>query len=104
MKRILITRDSLAQLTKDIQVSTVSAQLGSIKLNLDKNVMVPHPSDLRMIEIALEFITKNKFSIIADIGTGSGILAIGIALENPSLNLYASDINEQIISIAQKKC
>ncbi len=70
------------------------------------DVLVPRPDTENLIAIALEFI-KNNFDttqeiFIADICTGSGIIAITLALELPDARLIATDISPAALEIAQQ--
>jgi release factor glutamine methyltransferase len=70
--------------------------------------LIPRPETELMIEKVLSFIKQNKYqnSIICDIGTGSGIIAITLAKELQNLNfngiIYASDISDKALQIAKQ--
>ena len=70
------------------------------------DVLVPRPDTELLIDRALEYV-KNNFSdkkeiTIADICTGSGIIAITLALELPDTRLIATDISSAALEIAQQ--
>lgn len=67
---------------------------------VNKNVLIPRPETELIILIAKEF----QFSTpqILDIGTGSGCLAVSLALEIPSAQVYAIDINEKALAVANE--
>lgn len=66
---------------------------------INKNVLEPRPESETMIELLI----KHKFdsSMIADIGTGSGALAITTKLELDSSNVIAIDIDSKCLSVAR---
>ena len=66
---------------------------------VDKNVLDPRPETELIIEKVLELPSK-KLSLL-DLGTGSGCLAISIALERPHFQINASDISIEAIKIAK---
>ena len=56
-----------------------------------------------MVDIAIEIIhTNNSIKTIVDIGTGSGCLAITLALTEPKIKVIATDISPAAIKLAQK--
>ena len=65
-----------------------------------KDVLVPRPESEAFIECIKSISVKNTKFI--DIGTGSGILAITTALEQPSWSGAAVDISQQALKVAQK--
>jgi len=65
---------------------------------VDENVLIPRPESEDIIEIAKTLGIKSAL----DMGTGSGCLAITIALEMPSLQIiHASDISAKALDIAR---
>lgn len=67
---------------------------------VNRNVLIPRPETELIISIAKEFqfITPQ----ILDIGTGSGCLAVSLALEFPSAQVYAIDISEKALAVANE--
>jgi release factor glutamine methyltransferase len=89
---------------------------------VDKHVLIPRPSTEGLIDLTLQYIRKPQeemidvdseivvFSkvfkdespqIIVDIGTGSGCIAITIALECPELSVIATDISKSALGVAK---
>ena len=70
------------------------------------DVLVPRPDTEAVIDKALEYITHNfntkKELVIADICTGSGIIAITLALELPHVHIIATDISPTALAIAKQ--
>jgi len=72
---------------------------------VNKHVLIPRPETEELIEHILKTagqLQENEPLTIADIGTGSGIIAITLALELPQATVYATDISEQALSVARK--
>lgn len=77
--------------------------INGIDLYLNDQTLVPHPDTFKMAMWANYFIKKHpKITTVADIGTGSGILALLLAKNNPKLTIYATDISAEAIEVAQK--
>lgn len=73
--------------------------------NVDQRVLIPRPETELLIEVALEEtrrrLNAGQVPIVADIGTGSGIIPITLALEEPRLPLiYACDISTEALEVA----
>ncbi len=66
---------------------------------INENVLDPRPESELIVEKVLELSDKN-LSLI-DLGTGSGCLAISIALERPNFKIFASDISNDALKIAE---
>ncbi len=70
---------------------------------VNKHVLDPRPETETIIEEVLANIKNKKKSIsILDIGTGSGCLAISLALELPYSKITAIDISKNAIEVAKK--
>ncbi len=64
-------------------------------------VLIPRPETEVLIELALEKLQGLEAPRILDLGTGSGIVAISLALECPAATLVAVDVEKGAISIAR---
>jgi release factor glutamine methyltransferase len=64
-------------------------------------VLIPRPETEVLIELALEKLRGLAAPKILDLGTGSGIVAISLALECPTATLVAVDVEKGAISIAR---
>ncbi len=71
---------------------------------VDKNVLIPRPETELIIDECKQFFNNTKLEDInmCDIGTGSGCLAISLALEIQNTNITAIDISKNALDIAQK--
>lgn len=64
-------------------------------------VLVPRPETELIIEVALEWVEAISATTIADVGTGSGCIAVTLALEQPGLSIIATDQSSEALSIAK---
>lgn len=67
---------------------------------VNRLVLIPRPETEHVVEAALAIRPEPKS--ILDIGTGSGILAITLALELPYATVTAMDISPAALAVAQK--
>lgn len=73
------------------------------KFLVNKDVLIPRPETEEVVEKAIEHIKEeeNKKLTIIDVGTGSGVIGISLALEFPEARILASDISEAALALAQ---
>ncbi|MGM7634749.1 peptide chain release factor N(5)-glutamine methyltransferase [Bacillus sp. Hm123] len=75
----------------------------SFRVNSD--VLIPRPETEELVWHALngikQYFPKNEPLTMADIGTGSGIIAITMKLEQPDLTVYAVDLSEKALETAK---
>ena len=75
------------------------------KLFVDNNVLIPRYETEELVGLILSTIDENyqnKNITLADIGTGSGALAIALKKEEESMNVYGSDISQKAIAVAER--
>ena len=76
---------------------------------VDKRVLIPRPETELLVEAALHtcrhMFDAGRTPIVADIGTGSGIIPVTLAVLEPRLPyLYASDISSDALDVAYLNC
>lgn len=76
------------------------ASFRGIDLIVTPDVLIPRPETEGLVDIALEFLPRDRASRILDQGTGSGAIAIAIAMERPLARVTAIDISEPALAIA----
>jgi len=70
-------------------------------------VLIPRPESELLVEETLDFVRGHfpeEDPIIADIGTGSGAIAISLALLLPKAKIYATDVSASALDIARVNC
>lgn len=65
-------------------------------------VLIPRPETERLVELSLDLLKNAVGARVLDIGTGSGAIALTLKLENPGLEVVASDLSPAAISVARK--
>ena len=68
---------------------------------VNRAVLIPRPETELLVETIIKY-GRNKPITIADIGTGSGCIAISLALALPKATVIATDISPEAIAVAKK--
>jgi len=90
-------------LSKPIQYICESSYWRNFKFELSKDVLIPRVETEQIVDIATNIFTpEDKEIIFADLGTGSGSIAISLAVENRNWKGLATDIDMNAIHIAQQ--
>lgn len=69
------------------------------KFIVDKNVLIPRPETEELVQHVIQTVGEKPITIV-DVGTGSGVIAITIALELKHVTVYATDISRAALSVA----
>lgn len=103
-----ITFNSLFERLKSgepLQYITGKAYFRNIELNVNSSVLIPRPETEMIVDLAKRYFRQASIdarkSLIADICTGSGCIAISIASEMGAA-VYATDISDDCINLAKK--
>lgn len=64
-------------------------------------VLIPRPETEVLIDLALEKLRRLAAPTVVDLGTGSGIVAISLALECPAATMAAVDLSNEAIAVAR---
>jgi release factor glutamine methyltransferase len=67
----------------------------------DKRAMVPRPETEQLVEF-LKSEIRNPKSKILDVGTGSGVIALTLAVKFPEAEILAVDISDDALALAQE--
>ena len=73
----------------------------SQELLVSPEVLIPRPETELLVEQALEHLPDQPCNV-ADLGTGSGAIALAIASERPNVQVTATDISQSALEVAMK--
>ncbi|MCL4405904.1 MAG: peptide chain release factor N(5)-glutamine methyltransferase [Firmicutes bacterium] len=73
----------------------------SLLFKVTPHTLIPRPETEGIIEFVLQYVTSEK-AIIADLGTGSGAIAIALAYERPAWQIHATDQSEEALLVAKE--
>ncbi len=74
----------------------------SLQLEVNSAVLVPRADTETLVMAALERIPTDLPYRIADLGTGSGAIALALAKERPNAQILAADISPTALAVAQR--
>lgn len=80
---------------------TGKREFWSLELSVTPDVLIPRPETELLVEQALARIPDNTDWTVADLGTGSGAIALAIATERPRCHLIATDLSTAALAVAQ---
>ncbi len=71
--------------------------------NVNPHVLIPRPETEHIVETVLQWLQVRGLGAVRvwDIGVGSGVLAVTLALECPEAEVVASDISVHALQVAQ---
>lgn len=78
------------------------SEFWSLPLIVSPAVLIPRPETERLVEAALEKIPLKADWRIADLGTGSGAIALALASERKKCEILATDISKAAINVARE--
>ena len=76
----------------------------SLAFEVNRDVFVPRPETETLVEAALAFLGESQRNApaFADIGTGSGCLAVSLAHTIPTMSVVATDRSEGALAVARR--
>lgn len=81
---------------------TGGREFWSLPLRVTPDTLIPRPETERLVELALRDIPPRTALRIADLGTGSGAIALALARERPACRVLATDISAAALRVAQE--
>lgn len=81
---------------------TAQREFWSLALYITPDTLIPRPETETLVECALERIPRDEPLLIADLGTGSGAIALALAHERPDCHIIATDRSSAALQVAQQ--
>jgi release factor glutamine methyltransferase len=75
-----------------------------LDLLVDRRVLIPRPETEQVVELALAELARtvgNGSCTVVDLGTGSGAIALSVAVEVMSSQVWASDVSASALAVAR---
>jgi len=77
------------------------AEFFSLPLAVDSRVLVPRPETELLVERALELLPEDGPAPVADLGTGSGAIAIAVGAQRAAASIVATDVSPDALEVAR---
>ena len=72
-----------------------------LELVVSPAVLIPRPETEVLVEVAVRYLATREAPLVCDLGTGSGAVAIALAVELPLARVIAVDSAEEALAIAR---
>lgn len=75
----------------------------SLDLYVDRRVLIPRPETEQVVEVALSELRALSAGapLVVDLGTGSGAIALSVAVEVPTAQVWATDASADALAVAR---
>lgn len=75
----------------------------ALEFEITSDVLIPRPETELLVEKAIRWLTNHpEARSVADIGTGSGAIAVSIAKHIPDVQILATDISTKALAVAKR--
>lgn len=74
----------------------------SLELEVTSDTLIPRPETELLVELALERLPADAPVTLADLGTGSGAIALALAVERPLARIIATDHSSAALAVARR--
>ena len=69
----------------------------------DKRALVPRPETEQLVELLISHVKSEiAYSLMIDVGTGSGVIALTLAAEFPKAKIVGADISQDALMLARE--
>ncbi len=74
-----------------------------LDIAVDQRVLIPRPETELLVDAVIDYITMREEQpvVVADVGTGSGAIALAIALNCPTAQIFAIDLSADALAVAR---
>lgn len=72
------------------------------KFTVNPAVLIPRPETELLVRFVRETLHREAGGAIVDIGTGSGCIAVSLALEFPKATVHATDVDASALTVAKE--
>ncbi len=87
---------------KPLQQITKKQEFMKMNFYINEDVLIPRPDTEVLVEEVIKIAKTKRKPVVLDLCTGSGAVAISIAKYVENVEIYATDISEKALKVAQK--
>jgi release factor glutamine methyltransferase len=73
----------------------------TLDVHVDSRVLIPRPETEIVVDHALGVIDALGARLAVDLGTGSGVIALALAVERPRLSVWGTDASDAALDVAR---
>ncbi len=84
-----------------IQYLLGTQEFRGLDITVTPDVLIPRPETELLVEETLRAVAGRGAPVIADVGTGSGCIAVAVAWERSDATVYALDLSAPALSVAR---
>jgi release factor glutamine methyltransferase len=88
-----------------LQYITGEAEFCGLKFHVDRRVLIPRPETELLVETVLQTLQRStpnpQRSTLIDVGTGSGCIAVALAVRLPHAEIWATDASPDALEVAK---
>lgn len=84
-----------------VQYLTGLAYWRDLALKVSTATLIPRPETELLVDLSVNFLQNCPNPVLADLGTGTGALAIAIARALPACTVYAVDLSPEALALAR---
>jgi release factor glutamine methyltransferase len=77
-----------------------SREFHGLRFAVGPQVLVPRPETEQLVDLALERLAGRAAPRVLDLGTGSGAIAVTLALSRPDADVVATDLSRDALALA----
>ena len=85
-----------------LQYVTGSTEFRELKVKTDRRALAPRPETEILVGSAIEFLRGREKPLVADLGTGTGVIALSVAREIPEALVAAVDQSDDALRLAEE--
>ncbi len=85
-----------------LQHVTGSTGFRELEIKTDRRALIPRSETELLVEIAVDFLKRVENPHAADLGTGSGVIALSVAYEVEGSHVVAVDISDEALAVAEQ--
>ena len=94
----------LAQRQKGVPLAYLvgEKEFRSLSIKVSSDTLIPRPDTELLVQLGLELFASDSPRTIADLGTGTGAIALALAHERSRWQVLGADISPQIVALAEQ--
>jgi release factor glutamine methyltransferase len=81
-----------------------SVEFAGVDLKVDRRALIPRPETEYLVELLGEHYGESPPDTLVDLGTGSGAIALALAAKWSEARVWATDISDEALALAQENC